>query len=241
LKLEPASLMKNESQPVVEYRCKRLFDLCVAVPALLLALPVMILISLLVGAFLGTPVLFRQQRPGLHGKVFTLLKFRTMIGKFDAKGDLLPDSERITSFGRFLRSTSLDELPELLQVIRGDMSIVGPRPLLVCYLDRYSSFQMRRHLVRPGITGLAQVNGRNSLTWEQKFANEIYYVEHQSVWLDLKIIALTIAKLVKREGIDQCGAIGAQEFTGNETMGTAEGISAIPSCDQRDSAKPPYL
>ncbi len=233
--------MKNESQPVVEYRCKRLFDLCVAVPALLLALPVMILISLLVGAFLGTPVLFRQQRPGLHGKVFTLLKFRTMIGKFDAKGDLLPDSERITSFGRFLRSTSLDELPELLQVIRGDMSIVGPRPLLVCYLDRYSSFQMRRHLVRPGITGLAQVNGRNSLTWEQKFANDIYYVEHQSVWLDLKIIALTIAKLVKREGIDQCGAIGAQEFTGNETMGTAEGISAIPSCDQRDSAKPPYL
>jgi lipopolysaccharide/colanic/teichoic acid biosynthesis glycosyltransferase len=201
----------------------------------------MILISLLVGAFLGTPVLFRQQRPGLHGKVFTLLKFRTMIGKFDAKGDLLPDSERITSFGRFLRSTSLDELPELLQVIRGDMSIVGPRPLLVCYLDRYSSFQMRRHLVRPGITGLAQVNGRNSLTWEQKFANDIYYVEHQSVWLDLKIIALTIAKLVKREGIDQCGAIGAQEFTGNETMGTAEGISAIPSCDQRDSAKPPYL
>ena len=233
--------MKNESQPVVEYRCKRLFDLCVAVPALLLALPVMILISLLVGAFLGTPVLFRQQRPGLHGKVFTLLKFRTMIGKFDAKGDLLPDSERITSFGRFLRSTSLDELPELLQVIRGDMSIVGPRPLLVCYLDRYSSFQMRRHLVRPGITGLAQVKGRNSLTWEQKFANDIYYVEHQSVWLDLKIIALTIAKLVKREGIDQCGAIGAQEFTGNETMGTAEGISAIPSCDQRDSAKPPYL
>lgn len=233
--------MKNGSQPAVEYRWKRLFDLCIAGPALLLALPVMILVALLVGVFLGTPVLFRQKRPGLHGKVFTLFKFRTMTDKFDSRGELLPDSERITGFGRFLRSTSLDELPELIQVIRGDMSIVGPRPLLVCYLDRYSPVQMRRHLVRPGITGLAQVNGRNSLTWEQKFANDICYVEHQSLWLDLKIIALTVARLVKRDGIDECGVIGAQEFTGNGTMGTAEGISAISSCNQRDSAKPPYL
>ena len=232
--------MKSNSQHVAEYRCKRLFDLCIAVPALLLALPVMILLSFLVAVCLGRPVLFRQQRPGLHGKVFTLLKFRTMADKVDCNGNLLPDSERITPFGRFLRSTSLDELPELLQVIRGDMSIVGPRPLLVCYLDRYSPFQMRRHLVRPGITGLAQVNGRNSLSWDQKFANDICYVEHQSLWLDLKIIALTISRLVKRDGIDHCGVIGAPEFMGSETADAAEGTGAIPTCSRHDRAKPPF-
>lgn len=206
--------MSSNSQPN-EYRFKRLFDLCVSVPALLLALPLMIVVSLLVAAFIGTPVLFRQQRPGLHGRLFTLSKFRTMSCKTDSNGSLLPDIERITPFGRFLRSTSLDELPELFQVIWGNMSIVGPRPLLVCYLDRYSPHQMRRHLVKPGITGLAQVNGRNSLSWDQKFANDIYYVEYQSLWLDLKIVARTIAKLLRRDGIDQHGVIGAAEFMGN--------------------------
>jgi lipopolysaccharide/colanic/teichoic acid biosynthesis glycosyltransferase len=209
--------MNSDSQ-FKEYRFKRLFDLCTGVPALVLALPLMIAVSVLVAAFIGTPVLFRQQRPGLHGKVFTLFKFRTMSCKADSNGIPLPDSDRITPFGRFLRSTSLDELPELFQVICGNMSIVGPRPLLVCYLDRYSSYQMRRHLVRPGITGLAQVNGRNSLTWEQKFANDIYYVDHQSLWLDLKIVARTCTRLIGRDGIDQHGVIGAPEFMGNGFM-----------------------
>jgi len=199
----------------------------------------MAVVSVLVAAFLGTPVWFRQQRPGLHGKVFTLLKFRTMTDAYDANGNLLPDDKRVTRFGRFLRSTSLDELPELLQVIRGQMSIVGPRPLLVGYLDRYTPFQMRRHEVRPGITGWSQVNGRNSLTWEQKFANDVWYVEHQSLWLDIQIIALTLVQIARRKGIDQAGVVGATEFMGSKAMESGTRSAAFSICDQHGAAKRP--
>ena len=195
---------------------KRTFDLILAVPALILLLPVWIVLTLLVRAKLGAPVLFRQQRPGLHGKPFTLLKFRTMTDALDAGGNLLPDAERLTAFGRFLRSTSLDELPELFNVITGDMSLVGPRPLVMEYLERYTPEQMRRHEVRPGVSGWAQVNGRNALSWERKFELDVWYVDHVSLWLDLKIIALTIWKILKREGISQAGHATMQEFTGTE-------------------------
>jgi len=162
-------------------------------------------------------VLFRQQRPGLHGQPFTLYKFRTMTDARDAQGNLLPDAQRLMPLGRFLRSTSLDELPELFNVFKGDMSLVGPRPLLMRYLDRYTPEQMRRHEVKPGITGWAQVNGRNAVTWEQKFALDVWYVSNVSLWLDMKIIALTVWKVFKREGISQPGHATAQEFTGGKS------------------------
>lgn len=161
---------------------------------------------------MGQPVLFRQKRPGLNGKPFDLLKFRTMTEDRDEKGDLLPDRSRLTRLSRLVRSTSLDELPELFNVLKGDMSLVGPRPLLMRYLERYTPEQMRRHEVKPGITGWAQVNGRNALTWEEKFKLDVWYVDNQSFWLDLKIIALTIWKLIKREGINQPGQATAAEF-----------------------------
>jgi lipopolysaccharide/colanic/teichoic acid biosynthesis glycosyltransferase len=198
-------------------KLKRLFDLSVATVALVLMAPLILLIGLLVAAFLGKPILFRQQRPGLNGKLFTLFKFRTMRELVGLNERLAPDGERITSFGRLLRSTSLDELPELINVMRGDMSIVGPRPLLVRYLGRYSPFQMRRHEVLPGITGWAQVNGRNAVSWDHKFAMDVWYVDHQSLWLDLKIVVLTMWKIAKRDGIDQPGVVGAPEFMGNGT------------------------
>jgi sugar transferase EpsL len=197
------------------HRLKRLFDLCVGIPALILLAPLVLLIGILVAAFLGRPALFRQQRPGLNGALFTLLKFRTMTQATDEDGMLLPDAQRLTFLGRFLRSTSLDELPELINVVRGEMSIVGPRPLLVRYLDRYSPLQMRRHEVPPGITGWAQVNGRNALTWDQKFALDVWYVDHQSFALDLRILFLTLLRIVKRDGIDEPGKVGASEFMGN--------------------------
>ncbi len=193
---------------------KRLLDLALTFPALVLLSPILAFIALLVRLTLGAPVLFRQQRPGLHGKPFTLYKFRTMTDARDAQGNLLPDAERLTVFGRFLRSTSLDELPELWNVLRGDMSLVGPRPLLMQYLDRYTPEQARRHEVRPGITGWAQVNGRNAITWEQKFGLDVWYVDHVSLWLDLKIIALTVWKILKREGISQPGQATIEEFLG---------------------------
>jgi lipopolysaccharide/colanic/teichoic acid biosynthesis glycosyltransferase len=193
--------------------------------------PLILLIGLLVAVFLGRPILFRQQRPGLNGNPFTLVKFRTMKEFFESNGKLMPDSARITSFGRFLRSTSLDELPELINVVRGEMSIVGPRPLLVRYLDRYSSFQMRRHAVLPGITGWVQVNGRNSISWDQKFAMDVWYVDNQTLWLDLKIIALTIWAIAKRDGIDQPGVVGALEFMGNNTVETLPLSGVTVSCD----------
>ena len=191
---------------------KRLFDLLVTLPALLVLAPFLLLLALLVRLKLGAPVLFRQQRPGLHGKPFTLYKFRTMTDARDAQGNLLPDAERLTAFGRFLRSYSLDELPEFFNVLKGEMSLVGPRPLLMQYLPRYTPEQARRHEIRPGITGWAQVNGRNALTWEAKFALDVWYVEHASLWLDLKIIALTVWKLLTREGISHPGEATMAEF-----------------------------
>lgn len=195
---------------------KRLVDLILTVFALVLILPVLGVITVLVRWRLGSPVLFRQQRPGLHGRPFTLLKFRTMTDARDAAGNLLPDEQRLTSFGRFLRRTSLDELPELINVLRGDMSLVGPRPLLMQYLDRYTPDQMRRHEVRPGITGWAQIKGRNALSWEEKFALDVWYVDHLSLWLDLKIILLTVWKVLRREGISQEGFATMPEFMGKQ-------------------------
>lgn len=193
---------------------KRTFDLIVSLLGLVLLSPLLGLITLLVRLTLGAPVYFRQQRPGLNGLPFIVHKFRTMTDERDANGKLLPDAERLTRLGRFLRSTSLDELPELLNVLKGDMSLVGPRPLLMQYLDRYTLEQTRRHEVKPGITGWAQVNGRNALTWEQKFALDMWYVDHASFWLDLKIIAMTVGKIIKREGISQPGQATAEEFMG---------------------------
>jgi lipopolysaccharide/colanic/teichoic acid biosynthesis glycosyltransferase len=197
---------------------KRAFDVTLALLALILLSPLVALLALLVWAQLGTPVLFRQQRSGLHGKAFTLYKFRTMNDARDAQGNPLPDAERLTPFGQFLRSTSLDELPELLNVLKGDMSLVGPRPLLTRYLDRYTPDQMRRHEVKPGVTGWAQVNGRNALTWEHKFALDVWYVDHWSLWLDLRIVALTLWRILKREGISQPGRATMEEFMGTSDL-----------------------
>jgi lipopolysaccharide/colanic/teichoic acid biosynthesis glycosyltransferase len=196
---------------------KRLLDLILVIPALVVLGPVLALIALLVRLKLGSPVLFHQRRPGLWGQPFTIVKFRTMTDARDAHGDPLPDADRLTSFGQFLRSASLDELPELLNVLKGDMSLVGPRPLLMHYLGRYTPEQMRRHEVRPGMTGWAQVNGRNALTWERKFELDVWYVDHLSLWLDLKIIALTGRRMISREGITFEGYATAYEFMGTPT------------------------
>jgi lipopolysaccharide/colanic/teichoic acid biosynthesis glycosyltransferase len=193
---------------------KRLLDVFFTIPALIILSPMLALVASLVRLKLGGPVLFRQQRPGLRGRPFALLKFRTMMEAYDTRGNLLPDVERLTPFGHFLRSTSLDELPELINVLKGDMSLVGPRPLLMQYLERYTPEQARRHEVKPGITGWAQVHGRNALPWEERFALDVWYVDHQSLWLDLKIIAMTAWKIGKREGINQPGHATAQEFMG---------------------------
>jgi sugar transferase EpsL len=191
---------------------KRFVDLVGATALLVVFAPPLSIVALVVRIFLGSPVLFRQERPGYKGRPFTCLKFRTMADKRDATGQLLSDAERLTSLGRFLRSTSLDELPGLINVIRGEMSLVGPRPLLMQYLDRYTAEQMRRHEVKPGITGWAQINGRNAASWEQKFAYDVWYVENRSFWHDLKILALTPWKALKREGISQAGHATMQEF-----------------------------
>ncbi len=198
---------------------KRIIDLSASLLGLLSLSPLLGLIALWIRLKLGSPVLFRQQRPGLHGAPFTIYKFRTMIqgvAARDAQGHPLPDAERLTPLGRFLRGASLDELPELFNVLKGEMSLVGPRPLLMQYLERYTPEQMRRHEARPGITGWAQVNGRNALTWEQKFALDVWYVDNWSLWLDLKIIALTMWKILKREGISQPGQATMEEFMGGQ-------------------------
>lgn len=194
---------------------KRTFDLALTIPLLLCLAPVIALLTILVRFKLGSPAFFLQPRPGLHGRPFTMRKFRTMTDAHDAQGNLLPDAERMTSFGRFLRASSLDELPELLNVLKGEMSLVGPRPLLMRYLERYSPEQRRRLEARPGITGWAQINGRNAISWEQKFALDVWYVDHQTLWLDIKILFLTLWKTVKREGISQEGQATTEEFMGS--------------------------
>ena len=194
---------------------KRAFDLIVTILTFPLWLPLLAVLALIVRGKLGAPVLFKQERLGRAGRVFYVRKFRTMTGARDAQGKLLPDAERLTRFGRFLRGASLDELPELLNVLGGEMSLVGPRPLYAHYRDRYTPEQFRRHEVLPGITGWAQVNGRNALTWEQKFDYDVWYVDRQSLWLDVKILALTIVKIFKREGISQPGHATAEEFQGS--------------------------
>jgi sugar transferase EpsL len=195
---------------------KRIFDLLITILGLVVTLPLLLIISVLVWIFLGTPILFLQKRPGYKGRPFTTLKFRTMSERKGPDGNLLPDSERLTSFGRFLRSTSLDDLPQLWNVFTGEMSLVGPRPLLMRYLDRYTPEQMRRHDVLPGITGWAQIHGRNTLDWDEKFRLDVWYVDHRSFWLDLKILFLTPWKVFKREGISQPGQATTEEFKGNK-------------------------
>jgi len=196
---------------------KRVLDILGAGTGLLLLSPVLLVVSLLILRQMGRPVFFRQIRPGLHGRPFGMVKFRTMRDALDAEGNPLPDSERLTRLGRFLRSSSLDELPELWNVLRGEMSLVGPRPLLMEYLPLYSPFQARRHEVRPGVTGWAQVNGRNAITWDEKFALDVWYVDNQSLWLDLRIIGLTIRKVLRREGISAAGEATMPKFTGPES------------------------
>lgn len=203
--------MFPEGVPLV----KRGFDLLVTILLLLLLSPVFLIIACLVVVKHGRPVFFRQQRPGYRARPFKILKFRTMTNARDAAGQLLPDADRLTPLGRFLRSSSLDELPELINVIRGEMSWVGPRPLLMQYLERYSAEQARRHDVLPGISGWAQVNGRNVLTWEDKFRLDVWYVDHWSFCLDIKILILTVWKVLRREGINQPGQATAEEFMGS--------------------------
>jgi sugar transferase EpsL len=193
---------------------KRILDLILTLPGILILSPILVIIAILVGMTYGTPIIFRQKRPGYLGKPFWLYKFRTMTNAHDENNNLLPDNERITRLGLFLRSYSLDELPELFNILRGEMSWVGPRPLLMQYLDRYSPEQARRHEVLPGITGWAQINGRNALTWEEKFKLDVWYVDHWSFILDVKILLITAIKVLRREGINQPGHATAEEFMG---------------------------
>jgi lipopolysaccharide/colanic/teichoic acid biosynthesis glycosyltransferase len=193
---------------------KRTCDLLLSLLLLLLLWPILLVLAVVGFIVLGPPVLFRQERPGLERRVFTIWKFRTMRNLRDNDGKLLADAERLTSFGRVLRKTSLDELPELWNVLKGDMSLVGPRPLLIEYLPLYSTAQARRHEVRPGITGWAQVNGRNALSWEDRFAMDVWYVDNQSLWLDMKILWMTARKVIAREGISQVGEATMSKFTG---------------------------
>lgn len=195
---------------------KRIFDIVISVIALGLLSLVIAIVAWRISRNLGSPVLFRQVRPGLNGKPFQMVKFRTMTDALDLAGNPLSDSERLTSFGQFLRSSSLDELPELWNVLKGDMSLVGPRPLLMEYLPLYSTEQYRRHDVRPGVTGWAQINGRNTLSWEDKFALDVWYVENRTLWLDIKILFLTVKKVVVRDGISADGEATMSKFTGND-------------------------
>lgn len=195
---------------------KRLFDVLVSATLLILCFPLILVSAVVILVSLGRPVLFRQERPGYRGKPFMLYKLRTMHEALDAKGDPLPDSARLTRVGQILRRTSLDELPQLFNVLKGDMSLVGPRPLLMEYLPLYSANQMRRHEVRPGITGWAQVNGRNALHWEERFLLDVWYVDNQTFWLDLKILAMTLHKVLARDGISKAGESTMSKFTGSQ-------------------------
>ena len=195
---------------------KRVFDFVAAFIALILFTPVLLIVAILIRQKLGSPVLFSQVRPGLNGQPFRMFKFRSMLDAQDAQGDSLPDEQRLTKFGGLLRSTSLDELLGLWNVLKGDMSLVGPRPLLMEYLSLYSEEQAKRHYVRPGLTGWAQINGRNAISWEQKFKLDTWYVEHRSFWLDIKIILLTIKKVLVRDGISAEGEVTMSKFTGSD-------------------------
>lgn len=199
------------------FMIKRLFDVIGSVCGLLLFAPLVAIVAWQISRKMGSPVLFRQTRPGLNGRPFQMVKFRTMKDAVDAEGNPLPDSERLTPFGQFLRSSSLDELPELWNVLKGDMSLVGPRPLLMEYLPLYSPEQYRRHEVRPGVTGWAQVNGRNSLSWDEKFKLDVWYVDNRSLWLDIKILFLTVKKVLVRDGISAEGEATMAKFTGNDS------------------------
>lgn len=195
---------------------KRIFDIVISSLTLLILFPLCLVIALILWVTQGYPILFSQERPGFKGRIFRLYKFRTMREKQDREGNAQPDEERITGFGNFLRRSSLDELPELVNVLLGQMSLVGPRPLLVAYLERYSPEQARRHEVLPGITGWAQVNGRNAISWQKKFELDVWYVDHWTFWLDIKILFMTVWKAIKREGISQPGRATMDEFMGND-------------------------
>ncbi|TNZ89190.1 sugar transferase [Vibrio parahaemolyticus] len=198
---------------------KRLFDFCASLFGLVLLSPIIVLVAWKIRKNLGSPVLFRQTRPGLHGKPFEMVKFRTMKDAVDAQGNPLPDSERMTPFGDKLRNSSLDELPELWNVLKGEMSLVGPRPLLMQYLPLYSQEQARRHEVRPGVTGWAQINGRNAISWEDKFKLDVWYVDNRNLWLDIKILFLTVKKVFVKEGISADGHVTIEPFTGQVKPG----------------------
>lgn len=199
------------------YKCvKRFFDIVSSLLAIIVLAVPMVILAVLIRVKLGGPVLFKQERPGKDGRIFTLLKFRTMTNACDENGELLPDEVRLTKFGIFLRSTSLDELPELFNILKGDMSVIGPRPLLVQYLPRYNEHQSRRHLVRPGLTGWAQVNGRNAISWEQKFDYDVEYVENVNLFLDIKIIFMTVINVIKKDGISSETSATMEEFMGTE-------------------------
>jgi lipopolysaccharide/colanic/teichoic acid biosynthesis glycosyltransferase len=201
-----------------KYACfKRCFDFLFALAILILLLPLLFFVYFLVVSRLGYPALFRQQRPGYRGRPFWLLKFRTMTNSCDPSGALLPDAQRITPFGRWLRATSIDELPALINILRGEMSFIGPRPLLMQYLPLYTPEQARRHDVKPGFSGFAQINGRNAISWEEKFRLDVWYVDHQSLWLDLRISLLTILKVIRREGISAEGEATMQPFMGSSS------------------------
>lgn len=195
---------------------KRIFDILIASILLILTSPIILLVALLVRCNLGAPIFFRQNRPGLHGAIFQIIKFRTMQEIVDQNGGVIADSGRITRLGAFLRASSLDELPELWNVIKGEMSLVGPRPLLVEYLPLYNEQQKRRHELKPGITGLTQISGRNALDWNDKFDLDVWYVDNQSLWLDIKILFLTVKKVLLQEGITSNGSVSAEKFTGND-------------------------
>lgn len=198
---------------------KRLFDIVASAAGLIILSPVLLVLAYLIRKNLGSPIFFTQTRPGKDGKPFEMVKFRSMRDAFDADGNPLPDSERLTPFGKKLRATSLDELPELWNVLKGDMSLVGPRPLLMRYLPLYNDFQYRRHEMKPGITGWAQVNGRNAISWDEKFAYDVWYVDNQSFWLDIRILLLTVKKVFVREGINAGDDVTMPTFTGNHPSG----------------------
>lgn len=208
--------MSGHKKGFYEKYIKRPQDFLCALAAIIVLSPVMLITAILVRTKLGSPIIFKQERPGLDGKIFTLYKFRTMTDKKDENGNLLPDDVRLTNFGKKLRSTSLDELPELFNILNGDMSVVGPRPLLVEYLPRYNAHQARRHEVRPGFTGYAQVNGRNSITWEEKFDKDVYYVDHITFLGDWKIIFQTVGTVLKREGVNSETSVTMEEFMGTK-------------------------